>query len=160
MAKHMKDAVDFAQARQLDDTYVMHTYGRLPVEFVAGNGAELTDADGKVYLDFLAGIGCASMGHANPDIAAAIKAQLDEVWQVGNYYYVEHRGELAQAISELLSTTTDEQGHVTGSTDTVWKSFFNVVMLFSPSEISSAMIVERGTVMITSMKVFFSAWRK
>lgn len=124
MAKHMKDAVDFAQARQLDDTYVMHTYGRLPVEFVAGNGAELTDADGKVYLDFLAGIGCASMGHANPDIAAAIKAQLDEVWQVGNYYYVEHRGELAQAISELLSTTTDEQGHVTGSTDTVWKSFF------------------------------------
>ncbi len=112
------------QAKELDDAYVMHTYGRLPVEFVSGKGAELTDVNGKVYLDFLAGIGCASLGHANPVIAQAVKEQLDRVWQVGNYYYVEHRGELAQKLSQLLSTTTDELGHVTGSTGSVWKTFF------------------------------------
>ncbi len=123
MAKHMKSD-GLQQAKALDDAYVMHTYGRLPVEFVDGNGAELTDSDGKVYLDFLAGIGCASLGHANPVVAAAVKEQLDHVWQVGNYYYVEHRGELAQRLSELLATTTDEQGHITGSTGTTWKTFF------------------------------------
>ena len=113
-----------AEAKALDDTYVMHTYGRLPVEFVTGEGATLTDSTGKVYLDFLGGIGCASLGHANPVVAEALKAQVDKVWQVGNYYYVENRGELAAHLSELLSTTTDELGHVTGSTDTTWKTFF------------------------------------
>lgn len=114
----------FAHAKSLDDAYVMHTYGRLPVEFVAGQGAELTDTSGKVYLDFLAGIGCASLGHANPVVVQAVREQLGRVWQVGNYYYVEHRGELAQRLSGLLSTSTDELGHVTGSTGTTWKTFF------------------------------------
>ena len=124
MAKHMKDSVDIPKDILLDDSYVMHTYGRLPVEFVSGNGAELTDADGNVYLDFLAGIGCASMGHANPAVAAAIKEQLDRVWQVGNYYYVQHRGQLAKVISQLLAATTDDRGYLNGSTQTVWKTFF------------------------------------
>lgn len=114
----------FDKVRALDDAYVMHTYGRLPVEFVAGNGAELTDSEGKVYLDFLAGIGCVSLGHADATVVAAVKSQLDRVWQVGNYYHIEHRRELARALSELLSTTTDEIGHVTGTTGSAWKSFF------------------------------------
>ena len=124
MAQHMRKPADFAEAKALDDAYVMHTYGRLPVEFVDGEGAELTDSTGKTYLDFLAGIGCASLGHADPVVAAAVKEQLGHVWQVGNYYYVEHRGELAQKLSELLATTTDELGHVTGSTGSIWKTFF------------------------------------
>ena len=111
-------------ARELDDAYVMHTYGRLPVEFVSGNGAELRDSTGKLYLDCLAGIGAVSLGHANEAVAIAVKRQLDRVWQVGNYFYVENRGELAKLLSGLLSTTTDEKGHVTGSTGTTWKTFF------------------------------------
>lgn len=113
------------EAMKLDDTYVMHTYGRLPVEFVYGAGAELADAEGNRYLDFLAGIGAVSLGHAHPKVTAALMRQLDRVWQVSNYYYEENRGELACAISDLLSTTTDERGHMTGSTGTLWKSFFS-----------------------------------
>ncbi|MDO5119629.1 MAG: acetylornithine/succinylornithine family transaminase [Coriobacteriales bacterium] len=115
----------FDEAVALDNAYVMHTYGRLPVEFVDGSGAELIDVDGKRYVDFLSGIGCASLGHAHPKVAEALKEQLARVWQVSNYYYVENRGELAKLLSDLLSTTTDEKGHVTGSTGTVWKSFFS-----------------------------------
>ncbi|SEH39266.1 MULTISPECIES: acetylornithine/succinylornithine family transaminase [Atopobiaceae] len=118
-------AGSFETAKALDDTYVMNTYGRLPVEFVRGSGAELADSAGKTYLDFLGGIGAASLGHANPVVARAVKDQLDRVWQVGNYFYVENRGELAQALSELLSTTTDEVGHPTGSTGSTWKTFFS-----------------------------------
>ena len=123
MAKHLRHET-LAEAKALDDAYIMHTYGRLPVEFVAGSGAELTDADGMVYLDFLAGIGCASLGHADPVVAEAVKDQLDRVWQVGNYYYVEHRGALARELSGLLSCMTDEAGHVVGSTGSMWKTFF------------------------------------
>ena len=113
-----------AEAMALDDSYVLGTYGRLPVEFVKGSGAVLTDSEGNDYLDFLGGIGCASLGHANPVVAAALKEQVDKVWQVGNYYYVENRGELANGLSTLLSRITDESGHDTGSTGTKWKTFF------------------------------------
>ena len=116
-------AVD-SQERRLDDAFVMGTYGRLPVEFVEGHGATLVDSAGNSYIDLLGGIGCASLGHASPVVGAALKEQIDRIWQVGNYYYVEHRGELAAALSALLSTSTDEGGHEVGSTGTHWKTFF------------------------------------
>lgn len=107
-----------------DEDFLMHTYGRLPVEFVKGEGAELIDSTGKRYLDFLGGIGCISLGHCHPALVAALKNQAEKVWQVGNYYYVENRNELAADLSKLLSTTTDAEGHVTGSTGSTWKTFF------------------------------------
>jgi acetylornithine aminotransferase len=116
---------DYAQTVALEDAYVMHTYGRLPVEFVSGQGAVLTDAAGKTYLDLLGGIGAVSLGHAHPALVAALTEQAAKVWQVSNYFYEEHRAEVAEGLSALLSTTTDELGHVTGSTGTVWKSFFS-----------------------------------
>jgi len=107
-----------------DQTYLMHTYGRLPVEFVSGRGAILVDSAGNEYVDCLGGIGAASLGHANHSVVAALKAQVDKVWQVGNYFYVENRNELARDVSELLSALCDEDGHMMGSTGTTWRTFF------------------------------------
>lgn len=109
---------------EADQTYLIHTYGRLPVEFVSGHDATLVDSTGKEYLDLLGGIGCSSVGHANPAVAAAVKEQLKKVWQVGNYFYVENRNEVAEGLSQLLSAMTDEGGHVVGSTGTTWRTFF------------------------------------
>ena len=113
-----------AEERHLDDTFVMHTYGRMPVEFVSGHGATLVDASGREYIDLLGGIGCASLGHAHPAVVEALREQAGKIWQTGNYFYAENRGELASALSALLSTTTDEGGHEMGSTGTRWKTFF------------------------------------
>ena len=113
-----------AEERHLDDTFVMHTYGRMPVEFVSGHGATLVDASGREYIDLLGGIGCASLGHTHPAVVEALREQAGKIWQTGNYFYAENRGELASALSALLSTTTDEGGHEMGSTGTRWKTFF------------------------------------
>ena len=113
-----------AADRALDDEYVLGTYGRLPVEFTRASGAVLTDADGNDYLDFLGGIGCASLGHCHPAVVKAVQEQAAKLMQVGNYFYVENRGEVARGLSELLSTLTDESGHVTGSAGVTWKTFF------------------------------------
>jgi len=48
------------QQKQLEDIYVMHTFGRKPVEFVRGEGMRLWDDEGREYLDFLSGIGVVS----------------------------------------------------------------------------------------------------
>ncbi len=108
----------------LDDEFVIHTYGRFPMQFVSGEGVVLRDEVGAEYLDFLAGIGAVSLGHAHPVLVETLKQQAGRLWQVGNYYHDEHRGELARCLSELLSATTNEWGVRTGSTGTRWKTFF------------------------------------
>ena len=108
-----------------DDTYLMHTYGRLPVQFVSGQGVVLTDSEGKDYLDFLGGVGAVSLGHCHPAATRALQEQAAKVWQVSNYFYVENRNELAEMVSQLLSAITDGEGHVTGSTESTWRMFFS-----------------------------------
>ena len=67
---------------------------------VKGEGCYLFDADGKKYLDCLAGIAVCSLGHCHPDITEAITRQAAELVHVSNLYYTEPQTKLA----ELLTT--------------------------------------------------------
>lgn len=55
------------------------TLYRPEVAFVRGAGAYLYDADDREYLDFMAGIGVASLGHANPRLTEALRLQADRL---------------------------------------------------------------------------------
>ena len=57
---------------------VVNNYGSFDVTFVRGKNATLWDADGKKYIDFMAGIGVNSLGHANKDLVAAIQSQAEK----------------------------------------------------------------------------------
>lgn len=86
----------------LESRYMMNTYRRKPIEFVRGEGMLLWDDAGREYLDFHSGIGAVSLGHCDPDVTAAVRDQIETLVHVGNYYYVENRGELAREIDGLL----------------------------------------------------------
>ena len=94
---------NLAHEMELEDKYVMHTYGRKPVEFVEGHGMTLVDTEGKEYLDFLGGIAVVGLGHSHPAVVAAIQEQAAKLMQTSNYYYADGRGELAQKISRLIA---------------------------------------------------------
>ncbi|MGI8421285.1 MAG: aspartate aminotransferase family protein [Gaiellaceae bacterium] len=81
-------------------TSVLPTYARAPVTFVRGEGSWLFDADGKRYLDLLAGIAVVSLGHCHPAPVAAAKEQLDRLWHASNLYWTEPMAELAARLSE------------------------------------------------------------
>ncbi len=52
---------------EMDKQYFMNTFGnRAPVCFERGQGMKLWDANGKVYVDFLAGIAVSALGHSHP----------------------------------------------------------------------------------------------
>ncbi len=80
--------------------YVMQTYKRAPVVFERGEGALLFDEDGKEYIDLLAGISVASVGHGNPDVVAAISGQADRLMHVSNLFYTRPMVDLAERLSE------------------------------------------------------------
>jgi ornithine--oxo-acid transaminase len=61
------------------ERYTAHNYHPLPVVIAEGQGAWVTDVDGRRYLDFLAGYSALNFGHRHPELIAAAHAQLDRV---------------------------------------------------------------------------------
>ena len=78
---------------------VLPTYARQDVTFVAGDGAWLVDADGRRYLDFVAGIAVVGLGHLHPAPLAAARGQLERLWHASNLYWTEPMAELAGRLS-------------------------------------------------------------
>lgn len=81
---------------------VVNNYGSFDVTFVRGENATLWDKDGKKYIDFIAGIGVNSLGHANKDLVAAIASQAEKQIHISNYYLSDVGVEYAE---ELLRYT-------------------------------------------------------
>ncbi|MEN8199428.1 MAG: aspartate aminotransferase family protein [Thermodesulfobacteriota bacterium] len=77
----------------------MKTYARYPAAMVKGEGCTLTDADGKEYLDCLAGIAVCSLGHCHPAVSEAICQQARELVHVSNLYYTLPQTELAELLT-------------------------------------------------------------
>ena len=74
-------------------------YGRFPIAMIRGEGCQLTDADGKSYLDLFAGFGAPLLGHCNPDLIDAVTQQAQTLWHVGNLLHTQPQTEAAEAIS-------------------------------------------------------------
>ena len=72
----------------------------LPIALDAGKGATLRDADGNVYLDFFAGIGCLNVGHSNPSVLEAVRAQTDRLTHALDFP-TEARIDLLETLDEI-----------------------------------------------------------
>ena len=79
----------------------MNTYARLPVAFVSGAGARLTDEDGENYLDALSGIAVCGLGHAHPVVADAVAKQARTLIHTSNLYRVPLQEQLADRLCAL-----------------------------------------------------------
>ncbi|WP_432823641.1 acetylornithine transaminase [Trichloromonas sp.] len=80
------------------DKHIAKTYGRYPLVPVRGEGCRLWDADGKAYLDFLAGVAVNSLGHCHPKVVAALQQQAATLIHCSNYYHIPQQIELAEIL--------------------------------------------------------------
>ena len=87
--------------RTLELQHVLQTYKRQPVVFERGAGMRLFDDQGRAYLDFVSGIGVASLGHAHPALARALGDQAATLVHTSNLYFHPLQGELAARLSAL-----------------------------------------------------------
>jgi predicted acetylornithine/succinylornithine family transaminase len=86
------------QIVKLTDRYVANTYARFPIALVRGKGARVWDADGKEYLDFVAGLAVISLGHSHPAVVRAIERQAKKLIHVSNLYHIGPQAELAREL--------------------------------------------------------------
>lgn len=81
-------------------TSILPTYNRAPLTFVSGSGSWLVEADGRRFLDLGAGIAVNVLGHAHPDLVAALTQQANKLWHVSNLYHIEPQQKLADLLVE------------------------------------------------------------
>jgi len=81
--------------------HLMNTYSRQPVTFTRGEGVWLWDESGKRYLDALAGVAVNGLGHAHPDLVAAIAEQAGRLIHVSNIYGIAEQAKLADKLCGL-----------------------------------------------------------
>jgi acetylornithine/N-succinyldiaminopimelate aminotransferase len=86
---------------ELAERYLMQTGRRLPVTFVRGRGCLVYDEAGREYLDLVAGIAVNLLGHAHPDVVAAISKQSAALIHTSNLYFTQPQVELARRLVEL-----------------------------------------------------------
>ena len=82
-------------------SHVMNTYARLPVAFERGEGVWLWDAQGKRYLDALAGVAVNAVGHSHPKLVAALRDQVGKLIHTSNIYQIDAQEKLAARITQL-----------------------------------------------------------
>jgi acetylornithine/N-succinyldiaminopimelate aminotransferase len=83
--------------------HLMNTYSRQPVTFTRGEGIWLWDDNGKRYLDALAGVAVNGLGHAHPDLVAAISEQAARLIHVSNIYGIAEQAQLADKLCAISS---------------------------------------------------------
>ncbi|WP_250279985.1 acetylornithine transaminase [Frankia sp. Cppng1_Ct_nod] len=90
------------------DAVIMAAYGRPPIALERGKGTRVWDADGREYLDLLAGVAVSVLGHCHPAVQAAVTEQIGRLGHVSNLYVNEPQVALAERLLRLL----DAEGRV------------------------------------------------
>ena len=85
---------------------ILPTYNRAPLSFERGEGAWLESVDGRRYLDLGAGIAVNALGHANPELVAALTEQAGKLWHLSNLYQIPQQQALADALVDKTFADT------------------------------------------------------
>jgi acetylornithine aminotransferase len=81
---------------------MMNNYGTPPLALASGEGAVVTDVDGKSYVDLLGGIAVNILGHRHPAVIEAVTRQLNTLGHTSNLYATEPGVALAESLVGLL----------------------------------------------------------
>ena len=85
----------------LGQEVTMHTFNRQETVLVKGQGATIEDLNGKKYIDFISGIACNVLGHADQGFVEYISKQAGNLIHVSNLFWNENGIKLAETLSQV-----------------------------------------------------------
>lgn len=91
---------------EITDRYgaaMMNTFGSPKRVFVRGAGTRVWDADGREYLDLLSGLAVTALGHAHPEVTAAVTSQVETLGHVCNFFATPAQVTLAEHLRSLVA---------------------------------------------------------
>ena len=87
--------------REVENAHLLQVYKRVPVVLTRGEGSYVQDSDGQRYLDFVSGLGVASLGHAHAGLAAALADQARTLVHTSNLYFHPLQGQVGRRLAAL-----------------------------------------------------------
>ena len=88
------------ELQRIDAEHVMNTYDRFPLAIIRGRGCQVYDAEGREYLDCVAGIAVNTLGYGHPDLISAMERQMRHLVHTSNLFYTEPQALLAARLVE------------------------------------------------------------
>lgn len=92
---------DNARIHQTEQRYALEVFPKRDITLVKGSGAEVWDDRGRRYIDCVAGIGVANIGHANPAVADALAEQARTLVACPGIFYNDARARLLAKLAEI-----------------------------------------------------------
>ncbi len=89
--------------QELEEQLTSGVYTKRPMALVRGAGAHVWDSDGNEYIDCVGGQGSVNVGHANPQVAAAIAKQAQTLITCPEMFYNDRRAELEQKLTSITN---------------------------------------------------------
>jgi ornithine--oxo-acid transaminase len=83
------------------ERWTAHNYHPLPVVIAEGDGAWVTDVDGRRYLDFLAGYSALNFGHRHPALIDAARKQIEHVTLTSRAFLHDQFAPFCRGLAEL-----------------------------------------------------------
>lgn len=87
-----------AEIAEREGRLLCPTYSRYPLSIVQGDGARVTDAQGREYVDLLAGIAVCNLGHCHPEVTRTICEQAAHLVHISNLFYHTPQLDLAEKL--------------------------------------------------------------
>ncbi|HEX7549423.1 MAG TPA: aspartate aminotransferase family protein [Candidatus Methylomirabilis sp.] len=87
--------------RQIEDQFSVGVYQKRDLVIVRGEGARVWDEAGREYVDCVAGIGVANVGHCHPAVVAAIQSQAARLITCNEIFYNDARARVLERLDRI-----------------------------------------------------------
>ncbi|MCH7709195.1 MAG: aminotransferase class III-fold pyridoxal phosphate-dependent enzyme, partial [Myxococcales bacterium] len=111
--------MEIDSVRQQEAAHFIPVVSRYPVALVEGHGSRVRDADGKEYLDLMAGWAVCNIGHCHPQLVEAIRDQAGRLMQTTNIFYTLPQLELIERIAGLSNGALSHSFLVNSGTEAI-----------------------------------------
>ena len=107
----------------LEDRYASGLYVKQPIVLARGEGSRVWDVDGTEYIDCTSGHGVANVGHAHPQLMAAIRQQARRLVTAPNGFYSDQRARLLKELIRLAPAGLERAYLCNSGTEAVEAAF-------------------------------------
>ena len=97
----LQESLTTDESIKIENALELPLYSKREIVIVEGDGAKVLDSNGKEYIDCVAGIGVASIGHSNPDVIEAINHQAKRIITSPEIFYNDTRAKLLSLLNSI-----------------------------------------------------------
>lgn len=134
-------------------------YYREPIVIAEASGVDVTDVDGRRYLDLFAGILTTSVGHCHPEVVARVQDQVARLGHTSTLYLTENGVQVARRLAELAPGRLRRSFFTNSGTEAVETAIMAACMYTGRSEVVALRYAYSGRSILATNVTAHAAWR-